>query len=382
MSNLLFKLSKKMQEVFSEKFIKRVAFRTNFVQRKSKLNEEKFLSLCVFHNDDLCTSSLEKLAAELSAKENINISAQGLNERFNPYSVEFMKQLFNATMHNQSEILNANGKFFNNKFNRIRIGDSTEFVLPKEFQEYYKGFSSKGSESCAKIQLEYDLNTGAFITFDILDGNSSDAGYLPNLYYDIEPKDLHIKDLGYFDTYYFKVIAEKSAYFLSRLKSTVSVYVNGEAGGYKKLDIIEISKDLSEGETLEIPQIYVSKNRKLECRLIIIKLTEEQRTKRKEAKKKTMKRKGKTTSSVPDEFDDIGMYITNVPLEDLSKELVYDVYSLRWQIEIMFKIWKSIFNIHAAKKVKIERFYCCLYGKLVAFLIDSDIFFTLKKTVI
>jgi len=380
MSNL-FKLSRKMQEVFSEKFIKRVAFRTKFIQRKSKLDAEKFLSLCVFHNDDLCTSSLEKLVAELAAKENINLSAQGLNDRFNEYSVEFMKQIFNETMQNNSEILKSNGKFSSSNFNRIRIADSTEFVLPKEFQKYYKGFSSKGSESCAKIQLEYDLNTGAFINLDILDGNSSDAGYLPNLYYDIEPGDLHIKDLGYFDTYYFNVIKQKEAYFLSRLKATVSAYVN-ENGKYKRLDILKISKDLIEGEILEVPQVYISRNRKIECRLIIIKLTEEQKKKRKEIKEKTMRRKGKTSSSVPDGFNDIGIYITNVPPNLLSKESVHDVYSLRWQIEIMFKIWKSIFKIHAAKNVKIERFYCCLYGKLISILINSDIFFTLKKTVI
>lgn len=374
----LFKLSAKLQEVFSDKFIKRVAFRTKFVQRKSKLNEEKFLALTVFHNDDLCTSTLEKLSSELAAQENIKISGQGLNNRINEYAVEFMKQIFNATMHNQNEILNSNGKFFCNNFNRIRIADSTEFVLPKEFQKYYKGFSKVGSEACAKIQLEYDLNTGAFLNFDILDGNSSDLGYLPNLYYDIEPKDLHIKDLGYFDSYYFKLVAEKGAYFLSRTKCTVALYVDNK-GIYEKLDIPSISRSLYEGEVLEIPKVYVSKKRKVECRLIITKLTEEQKKKREKAKKKTMRRKGKTSSSLSDEFNNIEVYITNVPSEILSKELVHDIYSLRWQIEIMFKIWKSIFKIHAAKDVKIERFYCCLYGKLISMLISSDIFFTLKK---
>lgn len=76
------------------------------------------------------------------------------------------------------------------------------------------------------------------------------------------------------------------------------------------------------------------------------------------------------------------MYITNIPDEVVNKDKVYELYSIRWQIEIMFKIWKSIFKIHATKKVKIERFQCCLYGKLISLLLTSDIFFTVKKTAI
>jgi len=34
--------------------------------------------------------------------------------------------------------------------------------------------------------------------------------------------------------------------------------------------------------------------------------------------------------------------MTNIPKEILSKEQIYETYSMRWQIEIMFKIWKSL----------------------------------------
>lgn len=40
---------------------------------------------------------------------------------------------------------------------------------------------------------------------------------------------------------------------------------------------------------------------------------------------------------------------------------VYEFYSLRWQVEIIFKTWKSIFHIHAVKQVKIERFQIQYY---------------------
>ncbi|MGL6106311.1 MAG: IS4 family transposase, partial [Romboutsia sp.] len=52
-----------------------------------------------------------------------------------------------------------------------------------------------------------------------------------------------------------------------------------------------------------------------------------------------------------------------------------------WQIEIMFKVWKSIFKISHVKKVKMERFKCFLYGRLISLLLSSSIVFTAKNII-
>ena len=67
MNKNLFKVSRELQNVFSKQFIRRVSFRTKFVQRRNKLNEEEFLALCVFYNNDLCRSSLSQLSAKLAS---------------------------------------------------------------------------------------------------------------------------------------------------------------------------------------------------------------------------------------------------------------------------------------------------------------------------
>jgi len=63
----------------------------------------------------------------------------------------------------------------------------------------------------------------------------------------------------------------------------------------------------------------------------------------------------------------------------MDKEQLHDIYSMRWQIELMFKIWKSIFKIHDVKRVKLERFQCFLYARLTALLLTSSIVSTGKK---
>ncbi|MEW4154607.1 transposase, partial [Bacillus thuringiensis] len=62
-----------------------------------------------------------------------------------------------------------------------------------------------------------------------------------------------------------------------------------------------------------------------------------------------------------------------------SKEAIHDFYSLRWQIEIIFKTWKSIFHIHSNTNVKKERLECHIYGKLIALLLSSTVMFQMRQ---
>ncbi|MFE4203031.1 transposase [Aneurinibacillus aneurinilyticus] len=52
-------------------------------------------------------------------------------------------------------------------------------------------------------------------------------------------------------------------------------------------------------------------------------------------------------------------YITNTSVKEIAKEAVYALYSLRWQIEILCKVWKSIL-ISSSVTFKIRSF---LYQK-------------------
>jgi hypothetical protein len=75
----------------------------------------------------------------------------------------------------------------------------------------------------------------------------------------------------------------------------------------------------------------------------------------------------------------LNIYITNIPKEIASKEVIHEIYSLRWQVEIIFKTWKSVFNIDEVKPVKLERFECLLYGKLIAIILSSSLVFKMRS---
>lgn len=48
----------------------------------------------------------------------------------------------------------------------------------------------------------------------------------------------------------------------------------------------------------------------------------------------------------------MNVYITNTSPEEVTNDYVHSHYSLRWQIEILFKTWKSFFEIDECKTIK------------------------------
>lgn len=57
--------------------------------------------------------------------------------------------------------------------------------------------------------------------------------------------------------------------------------------------------------------------------------------------------------------------ITNVSYEIWSWEVVGTVYKIRWQIELIFKSWKSQLGIHYLKGTRPERIRCLIYSRLI-----------------
>ena len=60
----------------------------------------------------------------------------------------------------------------------------------------------------------------------------------------------------------------------------------------------------------------------------------------------------------------LNLFITSAPEELISIETAWQIYTLRWQIELTFKIWKSLCKIDKVKKVKKDRLECYIWAKL------------------
>ena len=172
---------------------------------------------------------------------------------------------------------------------------------------------------------------------------------------------------------------KKQAYYISRLKSHIVIYVKNELGDFSKLDLQKIMEEMDIGEVREIENIYVDRKRLRIPRLILCKLTDEQTKERLKKRKRQQSKKGVKYSHQTLNLLGLSILITNIPQQSIPKEEIYPFYTLRWQIEILFKTWKSLFKIHEVKKMKLERFECHLYGTLIALLITSTLAFKIRE---
>ena len=393
MNSKLKKSVKTIKEIFSLDYIKEVSKKTKFFQRKGKLTPEDFLAFNIFSSHDMCEKSLSDLCSRLDFQFDLSISPQALNDLYNQRSVEFMREVFNDMLAKQNTILWQNIANLGLPFKGIILNDSTGFTLPKEFVEEFKGSEGVASSADIKIQLQYELLSGSFMCCDIRKGTDNDATYLNTMSEYIEPNDLKLADLGYYKVGYLKEIDDNQAFYISKLKSDTRRYIenpnpdkhkNGnikKSTKYIKIDIQEIVKPLTEGETIELKDIYLGQKKDVKSRLIVTKLTEENKRKRQIKHIKGIEKRRGPLNERSVAWNSFNVYVTNTHTNMLTSEQVHHVYSLRWQIELMFKIWKSIFKINNVKKLKIERFKCFLYGRLIALLLASTIVFTGKDII-
>jgi hypothetical protein len=382
--SLLKEVSRKIREVFDEEEIIEIARKTGYLKRKGKLSPIEFLSMCVFYCENICTSSLEDICDILKEKSKIDISENGLNKRFTEDAESFLKVFLSRLTSKQ---LHLNKSDINYHFNRIRIADATGFKLPIKYIDKYRGTGSvKAPMSAIKIQLEYDLLTGEYLNYGVFSGTSNDTLYLGTLQEGIRDGDLCLRDLGYYKLSDLKEIHRKNAYFISRMKSYSSVYCkdfkidrytkqlvpcNGKE--YRRLYIDQILDSMLPGESLELTDVQIGNKEKLKCRLIITKLTAECKGVRERKLKENIEKKSIKNSYSTQKFLDISSYITNIETNVIKAAEIHDYYMLRWQIELMFKSWKSIFKIQQNKTVKIERFHCALYGTLIRIVLSNTL---------
>lgn len=364
---------KKLAQILSKSQLDKLAKETGFIQRKRKFNLHLFVSLMIFEIRRVSVESLNDLSIYLCLN-GVHISKQGLSFRFNSKAVSFMKALVSMVL-----VLKFND-YGNIKqsssFNRIKLKDSTVFQLPPEYSDTYAGPGGAASSSGIKLQYEYDLKAGCDVSIDIQSSKYSDYS---SPFKSVCPNDLCIADLGYFKLGHFNDIAKKKAFFLSRLKYNVKIFLLHD-NKYKLWNFKSTIKKMKEGDFIR-KKVYLGSNDKLPVTLIFERVPDIIAAEKRRKLKKDAKRKGVVVREERLAFCDVNAYITNADNQLLPYTLIRSMYSIRWQIEIIFKSWKSTFNLNKIKPMKMERFECMMFGTLVKIIICQKIF-DYYKTVI
>jgi hypothetical protein len=315
------------------------------------------------------TFSLDQFSCEVSESHHVSISKQGLDNRFDETTVSFVKSVMEEQLSNQ--VGQSVDRRFLDKFPRVRIKDGTRFDLPQRLKDKLPGFGGKvTSDAAACIQYEFDLKSGRITDIDITPAKKTDYQDAKEKTGDIEKGDLIIRDLGYFSSRVLWSIIEKEAFFISRLKTKMTVFDSS----LKEVSFPKLYDKMVKDKVFSIKMnVLIGEKEMVPVRLTIDIVPGEVYQKRVMKTEKENKKKGHKTSEEYKARAHFNLIITNIPEDDLPDGQVYLLYKTRWQVELVFKIWKSTFGVNKIHPMNYHRLMCLLYAKLILILINSQI---------
>jgi Transposase DDE domain len=361
-------LTKKLTSLLSVGNINRIAKQTGFCKRKSKFTPMMFLKMVLFDHLQADRPSLQQHSFGIQTDEGEKISKQGIGERFTNHAVGFLMAILQHYLENQlsAEQLPSHLK---EKFTSIRVMDSTEFKVHESLCVAFPGYSGSGTKACAAVQFEFDILTGKVNHLSLENARVSDKTYASGRMATLREGDLLLRDLGYYSVSTYSEIESRKAFYVSRLNPQLLIYEK-KRGVFKELSHGGIIKRLrASGKMyLDIP-VYIGKDTKHPVRLIANLLDEEavaHRIKNKMNKKQKLNKADKLTSRV-------NLFVTNMAKKLCGTADIYRLYKIRWQVELMFKTWKSVLNIDKVRKMKADRLKCYLISKLLWVMLSWEV---------
>lgn len=340
---------------FFNKTVAKVDKAVNFVKRKSKVDAKLFAETLITGclSDPLI--SLERLC-KLIDQRGVQITKQGLHQRFNAEATLLMQNLFTESLKAFKTERQAVLDLLK-PFHSIKLLDSSGVELPAGLKASFKGYGGDASEASLKMQVMFDYMQGQVNKVIVTAGCRSDQGFSGHLDW-LEKGVLYLQDLGYFKRQFFKKVSEKGAYFISRYSYPTKLLD-------EKGVALDLLKELRNTPLFLTKNVQLGQSEKIDVRLIACRLSDEEIEKRLRKIREKAKDRGRASSEATLELAKWSIYITNVGQETLHDEQVHLVYSLRWQIELLFKLCKSEAGVDVVSGKKTDRIVCELYAKLI-----------------
>jgi hypothetical protein len=347
----------------------RLARETMFVQRESKLDGARFVQTLVFTYLANPDATLEELA-QTAAALNVESTPEGLTQRFRAAAATFLQQVLAQAV---KRVLASEPLAIEllARFEGVYIEDSTTITLPEALQMVWQGCGngSEQGKAALKINLRLNLSTGLLAHLTLHDGRVHDS-QASQLLTTLSPDALLLADLGYFSVERLASLAQQNSYFLSRLQAQTTVFT-ADGVGWDDVTVLLSNH----GARVDLP-VTLGVRQRLPARLLAVRVPQEVADQRRRRLRAEAQRKGQTVSTRRLALAGWTILITNAPAERLSVEAALVLGRTRWQIELLFKLWKSHGHIDESRSEKPWRVLCDVYAKLLAMEVQHWIWLT------
>ena len=218
----------------------------------------------------------------------------------------------------------AKGRAFA-EFRHIVIQDGSSFAIHDGLREVFPGRFRVVKPAAVELHTTMDLLCDAPTTVVLTPDTASEQAFLP------EPASrrasLLLADRGYLDLHYRRRVQDEGGFFLIRAKAGMNPQVveafredGTRLRSLRNKPLKAIHAKLPKRQRVELGVVWQVEEQPLRLRLL---LSWNRRTK---------------------EFCSL---VTNLPAQRYPLDTIYRAYKWRWQVELLFKEWKSYANLHA-----------------------------------
>ena len=211
------------------------------------------------------------------------------------------------------------------EFRHIVIQDGSSFAIHDALREVFPGRFKVIKPAAVELHTTMDLLCDTPTTVVLTPDTASEQRFLP------EPAALRdsllLADRGYLDLHYMHRVQDAGGFFIIRAKAGMNppvVEAWREDGlrlrSLRNKPLKVIRAKLPKGQRVELVVLWQVEEHPLRLRLLI---SWNRRTK------------------------EFCYLLTHLPAQRYPLDMIYRAYKWRWQVELLFKEWKSYANLHA-----------------------------------
>jgi hypothetical protein len=342
-----------------EERAKVVARETGCVQRQVKFDGASLLQTFVFGWLQHAQASLEMLASMAQTRA-VSVTDTAVHKRFTPTCAQFLHRMLEEMT---SVVVLANEDVplpLLRRFAAVVIEDSSSITLPDELAEQWRGCGGNQAHRAAAVKLHarWELKRGRLWGPVVTDGRTADQRS-PLVQQALPPKSFYCADLAYFNLQRMAQRHRNQCYSLTR--RPVGTVLFTPKGQRLCLEHVLPPKV---GQMKEL-HVLVGAGQRIPMRLLMLRVPKAIGDKRRKDLEADALRRGQPLSPEAMRLADWTLLITDAPAKRLSFEEALVLLRERWQMELLYKLWKQHSQIDQWRTDNPWRVLCELYAKLL-----------------
>ena len=317
-----------------------VAKSTGFIQRQRKVTGAGFAQTLVLGGIAQPTAT-RRQQHQQAHQVGMQVSVQGLEQRFSQPAVTFMQALLQIGL--EQMVNSEQDRVLLPTFTGVYLTDCTRV-------DWVQGG--------LKLAVRWELQHGQLqASLHDLKQHDQKTDVIERA---LPTGSLHLGDLGFFKLARFQQWNAQGVYWLSRFKVGTTLFsVDGIP-----LALLEVLESATEPLTLAV---QVGTQQRLSAYLVAARLPDDAYAKRLARLKEQARLDQRPLSARQRALGRWTLYLTNIP--DLTFAQAYTLARTRWQIELLFKLWKSYGNLVRSRTENPVRQQCEGYGRLLGLLV-------------